>query len=95
MRDETPRFVATFALWGVLLLGIGMGVAEAHVSQLEREAMAAFEAEALSIIRVTTPGAPAQAIPSATPYIIEVSVTREEFDAARAAHLRTQGRATL
>ena len=90
MRDKTSRIIAIFALSGALLLGIGIGVAEAHVSKLERDALAAFDAEARPVVLTTAAGAPARAVPAATPYIVEVSVTAEEFNAARAAHLRSQ-----
>jgi len=94
VRDKTPRIIALCALSGALLLGIGIGVAEAHVSQLEREALAAFDAETRPV--VLPPGSAVAAKASAArPYIVEVTVTMEEFNAARAAHLRTQGHATL
>jgi hypothetical protein len=94
MRDKTPRIIAICALSGALLLGIGIGVAEAHVSRLEREALAAFDAQARPV--VLPPGSAVAAKASAaTPYIVEVTVTTEDFNAARAAHLRAQGHATL
>lgn len=93
MRNKTHRLIAALGTSGALLLGIGLGVAEAHVSQLEREALAAFEAEAVPV--VLTPAqsievvSGSQARPAISgPYLIEVSVSNEEFMAARAAHAR-------
>jgi hypothetical protein len=96
MRDETPRLIAICALSGALLLGIGIGVAEAHVSQLEREALAAFEAEAGPILLAPDPHAAAQVrAAAATPYFVEVTVTTEEFNAAREAYMQARANATL
>lgn len=89
MRDRTHRIIAFFGLSGALLLGIGIGVAEAHVSQLEREALAAFEAEQIPVLVGTNGSVPSKSVAPA-PYVIEFSVSREEFMAARAAHLEAQ-----
>ena len=84
MRDKTHKIIALCALSGAMLLGVGIGVAEVHVSKIEREALAAFEAEQAPIVLTGT--IPAEAV-TAVPHIIETTVTREEFTAARASAL--------
>ena len=95
MRDRSHKIIALCALSGALLLGIGIGVAEAHVSQLEREALAAFEAEQIPVLVGTEARAVADEAIVAAPHVVEFSVTREEFAASRAAFLESRKPATL
>ncbi len=94
MRDKTPKIIAFCALSGALLLGIGIGAAEAHVSKLEREALAALRAEAgQRIFLPVSSDAPPQSAVASTPYLVEVTVSVEEFEAARTAWTRSRERA--